>query len=60
MSPSLATRWRYTGALAGLCFFFWLYYASLIFVLGSHIALACEPSSNLQGLTDNRRTRRER
>jgi membrane protein len=49
------------GALAGLVFFFfWIYYASLIFVLGSHIALACEPSSNLQGLTDNRRTRRER
>jgi membrane protein len=31
------------GALAGLMFFFfWLYYASIIFVLGAEIGLACE------------------
>jgi membrane protein len=31
------------GALAGLMlFFFWLYYASMIFVLGAQIGLACE------------------
>ena len=33
------------GALAGLMlFFFWLYYASMIFVLGAQIGLACEQS----------------
>jgi membrane protein len=33
------------GALAGLMFFFfWLYYASIIFVLGAEIGLACEQS----------------
>jgi membrane protein len=33
------------GALAGLMFFFfWLYYASIIFVLGAEIGLACERS----------------
>ena len=33
------------GALAGLMFFFfWLYYASIIFVLGAEIGLACEPT----------------
>jgi membrane protein len=31
------------GALAGLMFFFfWLYYASIIFVLGAEIGLACD------------------
>lgn len=31
------------GALAGLMlFFFWLYYASMIFILGAQIGLACE------------------
>lgn len=34
------------GALAGLMFFFfWLYYASIIFVLGAEIGLACERTS---------------
>jgi membrane protein len=33
------------GALAGLMFFFfWLYYASIIFVLGAEIGLACQRS----------------
>jgi len=35
------------GALAGLMFFFfWLYYASIIFILGAEIGLACERTSH--------------
>lgn len=45
------------GALAGLMFFFfWLYYASVIFVLGAEIGLACEQS---RPALSNRRSSRE-
>lgn len=39
------------GALAGLMFFFfWLYYASIIFVLGAEFGFACERSRQPEGL----------